>query len=277
MSKVKVLYISQEIKPFLPSSEVSKTVGLLSQSMQSKGKEVRVFMPRYGNVNERRHQLHEVIRLSGMNIIIDDNDHSLIIKVASVPQTRMQVYFIDNEDYFDSKEVVVDENGDLLADNDEKAMFFSHGVLETVKKLGWKPDVIHCHGWLAGLLPLYLKKHYNEDPHFSEAKIVTSLYSEGFNGSLDKRLVEKLVKDGFEEKDISLIKDPTFENIQKLAVDYSDGVVLTSKEIESTLEEYVKTDDSKLILDNPVEEEAMRVYSEFYDEIAGVSSSVSEN
>ena len=277
MSKVKVLYISQEIKPFLPSSEVSKTVGLLSQSMQSKGKEVRVFMPRYGNVNERRHQLHEVIRLSGMNIIIDDNDHSLIIKVASVPQTRMQVYFIDNEDYFDSKEVVVDENGDLLADNDEKAIFFSHGVLETVKKLGWKPDVIHCHGWLAGLLPLYLKKHYQDDPHFSEAKIVTSLYSEGFNGSLDARLVEKLVKDGFDAKDLSLIEDPTFENIQKLAVDYSDGVVLTSKEIESSLVDYVKADDSKVLLDNPVEEEAMRVYSEYYDEIAGVGSSITEN
>lgn len=277
MSKVKVLYISQEIKPFLPSSEVSKTVGLLSQSMQSKGKEVRVFMPRYGNVNERRHQLHEVIRLSGMNIIIDDNDHSLIIKVASVPQTRMQVYFIDNEDYFDSKEVVVDENGDLLADNDEKAMFFSHGVLETVKKLGWKPDIIHCHGWLAGLLPVYLKKHYNEDPHFSEAKIVTSLYSEGFKGALDSRLVEKLVKDGFDANDVSIISDPTFENIQKLAVDYSDGVVLTSKEIESSLEDYVRADGSKMILDSPVEEEAMRVYSEFYDEIAGVGSSISES
>lgn len=157
MEKKKVLFISQEISPFLPKSEVCLSARGIAQGIQESGKEIRVFTPRFGVINERRHQLHEVIRLSGMNLIIDDTDHPLIIKVASISQARMQVYFIDNEEYFKRKNTVVDENEVEYADNDERSMFFCRGVLETVKKLGWQPDVIHCSGWMTALMPMYLK------------------------------------------------------------------------------------------------------------------------
>ena len=162
MEKKRVLYISQEISPFLPQSDVSTATRKLPQWIQEGGKEIRAFMPRYGGIIERRHQLHEVIRLSGMNLIINDVDHPLIIKVASVPQAKIQVYFIDNEDFFTRKHTVKNEKGEFYTDNDERAMFFGRGVLETVKKLGWKPDIIHCHGWLTALTPLYIKKLYQK-------------------------------------------------------------------------------------------------------------------
>ena len=172
MQKKRVLYVSQEIQPFLPETAISKTVRQVSQGIQESGKEIRVFMPRFGCINERRHQLHEVIRLSGMNLIIDDSDHPLIIKVASIPAAKMQVYFIDNEEYFKRKAVYGDDEEAFFGDNDERAIFFCRGVVETVRKLGWKPDIIHCSGWMTSLLPLYLKKFYNDDPHFSDAKVV---------------------------------------------------------------------------------------------------------
>ncbi len=158
MEKKKILFVSQEIAPFLPKSEISSTARRLPQGIQEAGKEIRVFTPRFGSINERRHQLHEVIRLSGMNLIIDDNDHPLIIKVASIAAARMQVYFIDNDEYFKRKNTVVDDKGLDYEDNDERAMFFCRGVLETVKKLGWQPDVIHCHGWMTAPMALYIKK-----------------------------------------------------------------------------------------------------------------------
>ncbi len=172
MEKKRILFVSQEITPFLPKTEMSNTSRRLPQVIQDAGKEIRVFMPKFGAINERRHQLHEVIRLSGLNLVIDDKDHPLIIKVASIPSARMQVYFIDNEEFFKRKNTIEDENGEMYKDNDERSMFFCRGVLETVKKLGWKPDVIHCHGWMASLMPLYIKKMYNKDPHFSDSKIV---------------------------------------------------------------------------------------------------------
>ena len=166
MEKKKILFISQEIFPFLPKSEISGSARRITQAVQDAGKEIRVFTPRFGAINERRHQLHEVIRLSGLNISIDDHDHPLIIKVASVSAARMQVYFIDNDDYFKRKTCLQEEDGKFHPDNDERAMFFSRGVLETVKKLGWQPDVIHCHGWLTGIMALYIKHIFNKDPHF---------------------------------------------------------------------------------------------------------------
>ena len=177
MEKKKILFISQEISPFLPKSEISTAARNLAQGIQEAGKEIRVFMPRFGVINERRHQLHEVIRLSGMNMIIDDTDHPLIIKVASIQPARMQVYFIDNEDYFKRKATLTDEDGKLFSDNDERAIFFAKGVIETVKKLNWAPDIIHVHGWMASLLPLYIKEYYSDEPLFSESKIITSVYN----------------------------------------------------------------------------------------------------
>ena len=186
MEKKKVLFISQEIFPFLPKSEISSTSRRLPQVVQEAGKEIRVFTPRFGAINERRHQLHEVIRLSGLNISIDDQDHPLIIKVASVSSARMQVYFIDNDDYFKRKTTVQDDKGQFFADNDERAMFFCHGVLETVKKLGWQPDVIHCHGWLTGIMALYIKHVFNKEPHFKDTKVVYSFYNDSFDYKINK-------------------------------------------------------------------------------------------
>src|SRR5574344_470161 len=172
MDVVKVLYVPQEIFPYLPASEVSTISRELPQAIQEQGREIRTFMPKYGCINERRNQLHEVIRLSGMNLIIDDTDHPLIIKVASIQSARMQVYFIDNEDYFENREILADANGEEYDDNEERSIFFIRGVMETIKKLRWVPDIIHCHGWFSALAPLYIKKGYKDDPCFKNTKVV---------------------------------------------------------------------------------------------------------
>jgi starch synthase len=172
----------------------------LPQAVQEKGLEVRIFMPKFGSINERRNQLHEVIRLSGMNIIIDDTDHPLIIKVASIPAARMQVYFIDNEDYFHRKNTVANENNEEYDDNDERAIFFARGVMETVKKLRWSPDVIHCEGWITALVPLYVKKSYNDDPFFKHSKVVYSIFDDEFKKPLDEKFMDKILMDGIQKK-----------------------------------------------------------------------------
>lgn len=224
MEKKKVLFISQEIFPFLPKSEISSTSRRLPQVVQEAGKEIRVFTPRFGAINERRHQLHEVIRLSGLNISIDDQDHPLIIKVASVSAARMQVYFIDNDDYFKRKTTVQDDKGQFFADNDERSMFFCHGVLETVKKLGWQPDVIHCHGWLTGIMALYIKHVFNKDPHFKDTKVVYSFYNETFDTPWDVRFSEKLKHDNMPAAIVEQLKDTSFLNITKVIAENCDGV-----------------------------------------------------
>jgi starch synthase len=192
MEKKKILFVSQEITPYLPETEMSVIGRYLPQGIQEKKKEIRAFMPRYGSINERRNMLHEVIRLSGMNLIIDDTDHSLVIKVASIQSARMQVYFIDNEDFFQRKGIVTDENGNFFEDNDERAIFFARGVLETVKKLRWSPDLVHCHGWITSLVPLYLKNAFKEDPLFAKSKVVYSVYNDGFPGSFPKNFAKKI-------------------------------------------------------------------------------------
>ena len=176
MAKKRVLFISSEIMPYLPESEMSHIGRYLPQGIQEKGKEIRTFMPRFGCINERRNQLHEVIRLSGMNLIINDTDHPLIIKVASIQAARMQVYFIDNEDYFQRKHVITDEKGSFFEDNDERAIFFARGVFETVKKLRWAPDLIYCQGWFTALVPIFLKKEYAEDPIFERIPVGWGLF-----------------------------------------------------------------------------------------------------
>jgi starch synthase len=223
MEKTKVLYISQEIAPYLPETEMSKIGRYLPQGIQEKGKEIRAFMPKYGIVNERRNQLHEVIRLSGMNIIIDDTDHSLIIKVASIQSARMQVYFIDNDDYFQKRSLFSDPENGFYPDNDERAIFFSRGVIETVKKLRWSPDIIHCHGWITSLIPIYIKKAFHDDPLFHDSKVIYSIYDEEFPDKLDVNLRKKLKLRGINSDDTKSIEEPDYVNINKLAVDFSDG------------------------------------------------------
>lgn len=242
MTKVnKVLFITQEIAPYLPDSEMSLTGRNLPSAIQERGREIRTFMPKWGNINERRNQLHEVIRLSGMNLIIDDTDHPLIIKVASIQSTRMQVYFIDNDDYFMNRLEATDENGNEYEDNDERAIFYARGVLETVKKLRWQPDIIHCHGWMSALAPLYIKKAYHEEPSFRDCKVVYSLYEDGLKQPFEPNFVNKVLMKGINKKDLANVKSPVdFATLNKLAIDYSDGIVQQSEHVDEQVLEYAR-------------------------------------
>ena len=266
MEKKKILYISQEITPYLPESEMSEIARFLPQGVQERGREIRTFMPRYGCVNERRNQLHEVIRLSGMNLVINDTDHPLIIKVASIQAARMQVYFIDNEAYFQRKYVLTDHDGGEFEDNDERAVFFARGVLETVIKLRWAPDVIHCHGWLTALVPLYIKKYYYNDPLFEQAKVVYSVYNDDFKNTLSADFKDKIRMDGITREDVDIIKNPTFENVSKLAIDYSDAVIKGTQKVNKNLEKYIKA-NNKLFLDYQPKDDYIDAYNEFYEKL----------
>lgn len=266
MEKKRILFISQEISPFLPNTDISVLTRKLPQGIQEAGKEIRAFMPRYGCINERRHQLHEVIRLSGMNLIINDVDHPLIIKVASVPQAKIQVYFIDNEDFFRRKTTVCDDKGNYHVDNDERAMFFGRGVLETVKKLGWKPDIIHCHGWMSALAPLYIKKLYHNDPHFADAKVVYSVYNNPFNKNWDSKFCEKLKFDGFDEATVASLKKADFNAINEAAIKVSDGVVMGSPDVSAELKTVIRKSGVPCLEYYP-EESFVKPIDEFYDQL----------
>ena len=247
MEKTKVLFITQEITPYLPESEISKIGRFLPQGIQEKGKEIRTFMPRYGVINERRNQLHEVIRLSGMNLIINDTDHPLIIKVASIQTVRMQVYFIDNEEYFHRKFTYTDESDNSFKDNDERAIFFARGVIETVKKLRWTPDIIHCHGWLSGLVPLYVKTILQDDPLFADSKVIYSLYNNEFTPPLNKDFINKLKIEGIEHENLNLIKTPSFTNLNKLAMAMSDAIIVGSEVINKDLNAFIENIDKAVL------------------------------
>lgn len=264
MEKTKVLFITQEIMPYMPETAMSKIGRYLPQGIQEKGKEIRAFMPRYGLVNERRNQLHEVIRLSGMNIIIDDSDHSLLIKVASIQTARMQVYFIDNEDYFQRKGMFSDKENNFYEDNDERLIFFSRGVLETIKKLRWSPDIIHCHGWITSLVPLYIKKVYSNNPLFQNSKVIYSVYNDDFIGELNPEIRQKVKLKGIEIEDTEIIEQPNYLNMSKLAIDYSDAIVYGSESINQNVDEYVKS-SNLTTLDFQNDEEYIDAYSKFYD------------
>jgi len=264
MEKKKVLFVSQEITPYLPESEIAEIGRYLPQGIQERGKEIRTFMPRFGCVNERRNQLHEVIRLSGMNMVINDNDHPLIIKVASIQAARMQVYFIDNEDYFQRKFTLANDEGEEFEDNDERAIFFARGVLETVIKLRWAPDVIHCHGWFTGMIPLFVKNTYKDNPLFANSKIIYSVYEDQFKNPLNENMINKIAQDGINMKDISVIKEPSFVNLSKLAIDYSDATIKGSETINSELESYMKA-SGKPFLDYQPKETYIDAYFDFYN------------
>ena len=271
----RVLYVSHEINPYLPENYMSFMGRQLPQEAQDFGKEIRLFMPRFGSVNERRHQLHEVIRLSGINLIVDDTDHPLIIKVASIQPTRMQVYFIDNEEFFKRKATFWDEDDNFFPDNDERSVFFCRGVFETVKKLGWMPEIIHCQGWFSSLMALYQKTFYTDDPLFSDAKIVFSIYDEEFEGSLDPRFIEKLAYDEIEGEDVELMKNPTYENVLKLGIKHSDAIVFATEYISDEIRSYAKA-SGKSILDAQPEENLMSVFDDFYSEVMASDSVMAE-
>lgn len=270
MSAQKVLYISQEISPYLPKSEMSVLGQSLPHRIQEKGFEVRTFMPKYGCINERRNQLHEVIRLSGMNLIIDDTDHPLIIKVATLQPARMQVYFIDNDDYFQHHLVSDLEINTHKEDNDERIMFYVRGVVETVKKLRWEPVIVHCSGWISALAPLYLKRVYHDDPSFRSAKVVYSLFNDKFEGELDSRFVEKLKMDDFTDDDLKALSgNPVdYKALGRLAIGYADAIVQASPDADPELMEYARQ-SGKPLLEYPGEEDFAGTYAEFYGSLLG--------
>ncbi|NNG08719.1 MAG: glycogen/starch synthase [Arenibacter sp.] len=264
MNGKKILFVSSELVPYLPENEVSLMSYETPRMVNSNGGQIRIFMPRFGNINERRHQLHEVIRLSGMNLVINDMDMPLIIKVASIPRERIQVYFIDNDEYFKRKATFTDEEGKAFPDNDERAIFFAKGVVETVKKLNWSPDIIHVHGWMASLLPLYLKKFYSDEPLFSESKIVMSVFGQGFDGSLNKDIIKKIAFDGIPEESVEALEDPNYNNLLKVAVDYSDAVILAAEDIPADLGDYISNLQKPVLPYVPLQE-FEEAYMNFYN------------
>lgn len=266
MEKPKVLFVQQEITPYLKESHMGLIGRHLPQGIQEKGKEIRTFMPRFGTINERRNQLHEVIRLSGMNLIINNADHPLIIKVASIQAARMQIYFIDNDDFFRRKFTLTDKAGNYYPDNDERAIFFTRGVIETVKKLGWAPDLVHCNGWFTSLMPMYLKVALKENPMFSDTKVIYSVYNDEFPGQMDALMNQKMKSKDLFGKALDKYGEPTFVNISKAAIDFSDGVIFGDQIINAEVERYAR-ESKKPVLEFQPMDKYVDAYNVFYDEV----------
>lgn len=266
MESPRVLFIFTEIYPYLPESIISKIGHDLPPATLERGFEIRTFMPRFGAVNERRNQLHEVIRLSGMNLIINETDHPLLIKVASVTSARVQVYFIDNDDYFQKRDLYRDSENVWYPDNDERSVFFARGVLETVRKLRWSPDVIHCHGWFTFLVALYLRRSFKDDPLYANAKIVLSLYDEPSPEIFDESFRQTTLCDGVRFKDLEQMNEPTFENYVKMCLSYADALVAGSPHIDDKYMQYAEEND-KALLPYQLPEEYLNKYAELYESL----------
>jgi len=270
MDTKRILFITTEIMPYLPETEISHIGRYLPQGIQERGKDIRTFTPKFGNINERRNQLHEVIRLSGMNLIIDDTDHPLIIKVASIQSARMQIYFIDNEDFFQRKYTVRDGDGNEFEDNDERSIFYVRGVIETVKKLRWMPDLIHCHGWMTALAPLYIKKHYKDDPYFKNSKVVYSVYDDDFQIPFRDVFYRKLKLEGVKDIHLKSIKEKIdFESLSRLAIDFSDGVIEGSPVVNANVMQYAKEKEGLHCLPYQNKENYVDAFNAFYDKLLG--------
>ena len=240
----RVLFISQEIYPYLAEETPIRVLNRqLPELFQSKGYETRTFMPKFGDINERRNQLHEVIRLSGMNIIISETDHPLLIKVASIQSARIQIYFIDNDDLFHKRKGIADAEGKEYADNDERCIFFARGAIETVKKLRWTPNVVVCSGWMSALAPLYLKKAYADEPFFANSKIVLAINDEEYQTPFGTKFAQKLQIDGISNNDVrSIAGFPVgYEELMRLAIDYTDAITFASPKINQRVMNYAET------------------------------------
>ncbi|MDL2296576.1 glycogen/starch synthase [Bacteroidales bacterium OttesenSCG-928-C03] len=266
MTKKKILYIAPEITPYLPESYISNICRFLPQGIQESENEIRTFMPKYGCINERKNLLHEVIRLSGQNIIIEDHDHPLIIKVASIQAVRMQIYFIDSEDFFKRKQIVYDEDGKFFEDNDSRAIFFAKGVIETVRKLTWNPDIIHCHGWISSLVPLFIKTIYKDNPLFQETKIITSVYNDHFKEKFSNGFSKKLKLTGIPTQGLKHFKSANYDSIIKTGIDFSDAVIIGHPEVKSSIHTYLKNYD-RPVFTHPEAENYVQEYDSFYDEM----------
>lgn len=271
MSKLKILYVASEIAPFLEYSKISKLIRTLPQAMQERGMEIRILVPRFGLINERRNRLHEVVRLSGINISVGEEEKPLIIKVASIPNAKLQVYFIDNEDYFQRKSVFHDKANKFFADNDERAVFFCKGVMETVRKLGWAPDIIHCNDWMTSLIPLYVKTRYRQDPVFKNAKCIFAVYNcYGFKDKFGSGLVDKAKMNDIDPELLSLLSTSDYAGFLKLGMEYADAVIKAdndySKDIHTIFSELGTT--RKRIGDMFSDEGLEDKYYQFYTDVA---------
>ena len=269
MKAKKILFISQEITPYLTEGEKATIGRQLPQYAQEAGREIRTFMPKWGNINERRNQLHEVIRLSGMNLIIDDTDHPLVIKVASIQSARMQVYFIDNDDYFQGIGNTAYNDEGVREENDCRTIFYARGVLETVKKLRWCPEIIHCQGWISALAPLYIKTAYREEPSFMESKIVFSIFDDNLTQDLPADFAEKLLIRGTAPEDLTILGEPpySYADLLKLALAYSDGVILHTENIPEPVKQYIRESGIPCIHYDTTNEDCQEKTLELYDQI----------
>lgn len=265
MTNNRILFINQEIAPYLTSTPNAALGKDLAQGMQERGFEVRTFMPKFGTVNERRNQLHEVIRLSGVNIIIDDNDHPLIIKVASLQPSRIQIYFIDNDDYFQKLDDDEDAVGSNRADNDERAIFFARGTLETAKKLRWDPKIVHCTGWITALVPIYLKRMYGDELSFKGSKIVYSILPGKVSVPVDEKITTKLKADGITARDIKKFAGLAYNTdlFHRMAIDFSHAVIINDPDASPELIEYVKS-TGKPHMTAEQAAQGLDAYAEFY-------------
>ncbi|WP_226389927.1 glycogen/starch synthase [Penaeicola halotolerans] len=270
MSKLRILYVASEINPFLQTSEVAEFVRKMPQAMQERGMEIRILVPRFGLINERKNRLHEVVRLSGINISVGDEEKPLIIKVASIPNAKLQVYFIDNEDYFQRKSVFFDKENKFYEDNDERAIFFCKGVIETVKKLGWNPDIVHCNDWMTSLIPMYLKTTYKNDPLFQNTKSVFGVYNNGFNHKFGTDLIEKVKMIDIEDNMLKSLKTADFEGFIKLGMEYADAVIKAEDNFSDSLNKLVEElpKDKKCEISDQ-DDNFVESYYNFYTDLAG--------
>jgi starch synthase len=269
MSKKKILYITSEVNPYLPESYIANICRFLPQRIQEKENEIRIFLPKYGCINERKNMLHEVIRLSGQNIIIEENDHPLVIKVASLQAVRMQFYFIDSEDFFMRKHLVFDEAGHFFSDNDSRAIFYAKGVIETVRKLTWNPDIIHCHGWISSLVPLFIRTLYKDNPLFQDTKVVISVYNDHFKQKFSSGFAKKLKLTGIPSEYLNYFKTPNYDSIIKCGIDHSDAVCIAHPEVKKQIQSYIEETKKTFIFHPEMEqyEEYTDVYDELYEKL----------
>ncbi|MEN7550627.1 glycogen/starch synthase [Rapidithrix thailandica] len=269
MPNLKILYVSSEINPFLRTTEVADYVRKLPQSMQERGMEIRILVPRFGLINERKNRLHEVVRLSGINIAVGEEEKPLTIKVASIPNAKLQVYFIDNEDYFHRKSVFTDKTEKFYDDNDERAIFFCKGVIETVKKLGWAPDIVHCNDWMTSLIPLYLKTTYKNDPMFKNTKTIFTVYNTPFSYKFEGDLLNKVKMVDIEDTMLQNLSTADFEGFIKIGTEYADIVTRSCKDIEDKLNGIFNEFSNKKIDTIESSDEYTESYYELYNELAG--------
>ncbi|MDR7131562.1 starch synthase [Algoriphagus sp. 4150] len=272
MSKLRILYVASEINPFLQTSEVANFLRALPQAMQERGMEIRILVPRFGLINERKNRLHEVVRLSGINIAVGEEEKPLVIKVASIPNAKLQVYFIDNEDYFQRKHVFHDKQQKFYEDNDERAIFFCKGVIETVKKLGWAPDIVHCNDWMTSLIPMYLKTTYKSEPLFKDTKSVFAIYNNGFSHTFGDDLLNKVKMVDIDDAILAPLKSKDFTGFIKMGMEYADLVVKggeVSAELNQLIEDFSKDKKFDISIEAESEAQAHEELFGIYTNLAG--------